>query len=106
MEDPNAKPDADPASELVAEADRALSGARAALADLAGAGPLAALNNARMLAASLGRTAEDPEVADRIKRATFHVAGLLDALGVLPLALAAIVGDALTDYAAEPPPES
>jgi F0F1-type ATP synthase membrane subunit c/vacuolar-type H+-ATPase subunit K len=103
--DPNAKPDADPAAELLAEADRAMSGARAALADLATAGPLAALANARTLAASLDRAAEDPDVAGRIKHATFHLAGLLDALGVLPRAAAGIAGRALADYAAEPPAE-
>ncbi|OJW10318.1 MAG: hypothetical protein BGO49_07155 [Planctomycetales bacterium 71-10] len=105
MDDPNANPKSDPAAALMADADRAIAGARAALDDMAKSGPLAALANARSLAASLDRMVEDPESADRAKRLVYHVAGVLDALGVLPLAVAALVAEALADYATEPPPE-
>lgn len=53
--------------------------------------------------AAVEASTEDPALAERIRRGAFHLAGLLDALGLFPTGAAALVAEAVADYATEPP---
>lgn len=98
-------PDADAVLRMAAEGVEMAKEAAARVADDIAAGPFVLLGNLRGLAAALDAAMADPAAADRLSRAAYHLAGLLDAAGVFPAAAVAVAAEAVSSYACEPDTE-
>lgn len=82
----------------IAQAAAMAKGPASALDAAKDAGPLAMLAAARALAVQVERSVGDPGAALRLRRGSYHMAGLLDALGVSPREALAIVAQGVADH--------
>lgn len=62
-----------------------------------------ALAQARDLVAAVEAATEDPGAIERVRAGAYHLAGLLDALGLLPFDAAAAVAAGIEDYTRDEP---
>lgn len=98
-----------PVDDVEGAAEEALGKALAAMelagVDLSRGGVEAGLGNLRGVIRSLDAAMAAPENADRARRGAYHLAGLMDVLGLFPRAAALAVADGVAGYADGPPTE-
>lgn len=98
--------DAQAAEAALAAARETAAKVKAALdradAGMAASGPDAVVNDVRGVVRAFDASVDNPESLARVRRGGYHLAGLMEAMGLLPASFALALADGVADFIAPP----